>query len=233
MGAIAFYFLDGIIIRTVSPLWRADNLVSRKISEASEFFHTQRTLVAENNRLKERMASLELELSSLSTSLALENYFLKFFGRTEESGGIVVGVLTYPPETPYDIIVIDAGSNESVSVGMKAVLLEGPVVGEVTEVFASSAKVTLFTSAGERTNAIMERTGMVVTLEGAGGGNFRIVVPRETPVEIGDRILTPDISSRLIGVVAETNVEPTDSFKEVLARSPANIFNLHFLLVRP
>ena len=72
-----------------------------------------------------------------------------------------------------------------------------------------------------------------MTLEGAGGGNFKLVLPRETEVEAGDRILSADISSRLLAVVGDVVMKPTDSFKEVLAISPVNIFGIHFVLIKP
>ena len=63
-------------------------------------------------------------------------------------------------------------------------------------------------------------------------GNFQIEVPRETVVERGDRVLSADIFLHLVAVVEDVSVEPTDSFKEVLARSPANIFNIRYVIIR-
>lgn len=231
-GIIIFYLLDSLILSAVAPAWKAENAAVRKLSELSGFFRTRGALLSENARLKESVASLELQLSSLSVQQGEESNILALLGRTREEGGIFATVLSHPPQTPYDVLVIDAGTDDGVSIGRAVALPEGPVIGEISEVYGGLSKVKLFTSSGEKTNAVLERNNMPVVLEGAGAGNFRIVVPRETPVEIGDRILTPDFSARLVGVVEETAVEPTDSFKEVLAKSPANIFNLRFVLIK-
>jgi len=142
-------------------------------------------------------------------------------------------VLTYPPQTPYDIIIIDAGSNDSLVLGSEVSMPEGPLLGVVSEVFPRRAKVKLFSTNGEETGAVLERNNMPVTLEGTGGGNFRISLPRDIAIERGDRILSRSMSSSLLAVVEEVSVEPTDSFKEILAKSPTNIFSLRFVFITP
>jgi len=36
-----------------------------------------------------------------------------------------------------------------------------------------------------------------------------------------------------LAVVEDIRLQPTDSFKEVLAKSPTNIFTLRFVFIRP
>src|SRR3989339_757666 len=103
---------------------------------------------------------------------------------------------------------------------MSLSLPEGPILGVVSEVFSKSAKVKLFSASGEETNAVLERNSVPVTLVGGGGGNFKLTLPRDIAIEKGDRILSPDITSRPLATVGEISVRPTDSFKEVLAKSP-------------
>ena len=161
------------------------------------------------------------------------NKLLELLGRKQDSNTVAVAVLTHPPQTPYDTIIIDAGSSESVTLGSEVSLPEGPLLGIVSEVFRNRAKVKLFSSPGEETNAILERDNMPVTLTGRGGGNFRLLLPRDVRVEKGDKILSTNIVPHLLAVVEEISVESTDSFKEVLARSPTNIFTLRFVFVAP
>ena len=146
---------------------------------------------------------------------------------------VVAAVLTHPPQTPYDVIIIDAGSDESIILGSQVHLPEGPVLGVVSEVFPRRARVRLFSAAGEETNAVLERNNIPVVLVGTGGGNFKMILPRDIAVEKGDRILTANITSRLLAVVEEVSIQSTDSFKEVLAKSPTNIFTLRFVFVTP
>lgn len=153
--------------------------------------------------------------------------------RETQDHEIVASVLTYPPETPYDIIIVDAGSNDSVTVGSKVFLPEGPFVGVVSEIFPREAKVKLLSTSGEEVGAVLERNNIPIILVGSGGGNFKISIPRDVVVENGDKILSRDIIPHLLAVVEEVDIRSTDSFKEVLARGPTNIFTIRFVFITP
>lgn len=231
-GGAIFTFMDGLIISAISPLWRTENAATAKLSGVGDFFRFRSSLVRENEALKERVTKLELEVVSRFSSTEGGDSPLSILGRKPESEGITTTVLVSPPQSPYDTLVIDAGESDGVTPGSSVFMPEGPILGVVTEVFSGSAKAKLFSAPGEKTRALLERHNIPVTIEGAGGGNFRIIVPREVEVMIGDRILSADIFSHLIGIVGDIKMEPTDSFKEVLAKSPVNIFGVHFLLIR-
>ena len=233
LGAVSFYFLDGVIISTVSPIWRAENAVSRSLRNVTTYFSSQNSLVRDNAALKDRIASLEIEVTSLSSGQVVVNNLLELLNRRPESNMIVAAVLTYPPETPYDIIIIDAGLDQSVTVGSEVLLPEGPILGVVSDVLPRKARVKLLSTNGEKTNAILERNNVPVTLVGAGEGNFKLVLPRDIEVERGDRIISPHLNARLIALVGGVDINSTDSFKEVLAKSPTNIFTLRFVFIKP
>ena len=203
-GAVVFSFFDAAIISIVSPIWKAKNIITT------------------GN-----------EIPSILKEQTQENILLELVGRKQKANMVVASVLTRPPQTPYDVIVIDAGLNESITIGSEVSLPEGPILGVVSEVFSKSAKVKLFSASGEETNAVLERNNVPVILIGIGGGNFRLALPRDIAIEKGDRILSSDIASRPLATVADVSVRPTDSFKEVLAKSPTNIFALRFVFVAP
>ena len=232
-GAVLFSFFDTAVISLVSPVWKAENIIIRNFRNGATFFVSQKKLVEENTTLKEKLSSLELKILSLSREQTQENILLELVGRKREPNTVIATVLTHPPQTPYDIIIIDAGSNDSITLGSEVSLSEGPILGIVSEVFPRRAKVKLFSASGEETNAVLERNNVPVTLVGAGGGNFRMALPHDMAIEKEDRILSADITSRLLAIVGEINAEPTDSFKEVLAKSPTNIFTLRFVFVTP
>ncbi len=140
-------------------------------------------------------------------------------------------VLSRPPQTPYDVVIVDIGNDSSVAVGHQVLLPEGLPVGKVSEILGSQAKVKLFSAVGEETQATLERHNVPVSLRGAGGGNFTINLPRDVAVEKEDRIISSE--SSLLAVVEDITIRPTDSFKEVLAKSPTNIFSLRFVIIKP
>ncbi|MGB3922263.1 MAG: rod shape-determining protein MreC [Minisyncoccia bacterium] len=231
IGAAIFSVFDGFILSALSPLWKTENAVERNLKNISSFFSSRLQLEKENTLLRERISSLELERAA-SVGTETRQILLELLGRKGEKE-IVATVLTRPPQSPYDVVVIDAGLDESLAVGSKVFLPEGVFLGTVSEVFYSQARVTLFSASKIETPAVLERGGLPVTLVGVGAGNFTITLPQDTLVEAGDRILSADISSRLLAVVGGTESEPTSSFKEALAKSPVNIFNMRFVIVAP
>lgn len=233
VGFAVFSFFGDIVSKIVTPLWQGENTATAKLGFVGDFFKFKSSLIEENNTLKERVRSLELEAVSRASIPEVEGDLSTLLGRRPETERVVATALVVPPQTPYDTIVIDAGASDGVVIGSTASMAEGPILGVVSEVYSSSAKVNLYTSPGEKTAAVLERHRVPVTVEGVGGGNFRLMVSRETEVEIGDRILSADISSQLIAVVGEVHMETTDSFKDVFAKSPVNIFSLHYILINP
>lgn len=232
-GASAFYFFEGTIVSIVSPVWKAQVPLTRILANAGAFFSSRQALFKENSILKEKVFSLEAEVSLLVGQQIQEDALMALLGRKSAPEAIIASVLTHPPQTPHDILIIDSGSNDLITSGDRVLLPDGPILGTISEVFPRSAKVKLFSTVGEETNAVLERGNIPVVLTGAGGGNFRISLPRDVEVKIGDRILSTDISAHLLAVVGDVSAQPTDSLQMILAKSPVNIFSLHFVFVTP
>lgn len=230
-GAVLFSLFDNLLIKAVSPLWRAENGFSRSLGKSIDFFQSRQTLIRENASLKERLTSAELELSELALKRDEVATLESLLGRTVNRQSTAATVLTRPPQSPYDLVVIDAGLHDAISVGARVTLPEGPEVGVVSEVFPTFSKVKLFSTSGEKTEAVLERHQVPVELEGIGAGNFKIIVPRETEVVVGDRVLSATLNSSLVAVVEDIKVSPTDAFKEILAKSPINIFSIRFVSI--
>lgn len=231
---VLFLFLKltaGFWLGVLTPVWQAENALSRYLRSVSEYWKTRTTLAEENISLRERVSSLELENATLSLELESGRKIYDLLGRERREGEILATVLTRPPQSPYDLIVIDAGEREGISTGAQVFMPEGVMLGRVYETNSSSAKIRLLSTFGEKFEAVLERDNSPVILEGRGAGNFRMKISREILVEKGDRIVTADLGYHLIAIVEEVRVEATDSFQEVLARFPGNIFNLRLVSV--
>lgn len=231
VGAMVFSLLDSFLLSSTTPLWKVRNSVVSGVGGAAGFFTTQSRLVEENAALREQVAALETKVLSLSRELVHESVLLETLGRGRGIEAVAAAVLSRPPQTPYDIVIIDAGSREGVVNGAEVFLPEGPLLGVVSEVFLKRSRVELYSAPDLETGAVLERGNVPVTIIGRGGGNFKIVLPRDVEVERGDRIVSAGIASRLLAVVEDVTMRPTDSFKEVLAVGPANIFTFRFVLV--
>lgn len=231
LGALFFSVLDGAIMKVAEPFWKSQNILAMGVKNTISLFKTKSSLVKENQKLKAEISDYESLLTSLRSVVTRDEALMASLGRPIRQQEVVASVLVHPPLTPYDILIIDAGQNSGLKVGDGVHLLDGGVLGVITETFSRSSRVRLISSSGERTNAVLERHQVPVVLVGQGGGNFKIALQRDVAVEVGDRITSPGIESRLVAIVEDVSMKPTDAFKEVLARSSANIFSIRLVVV--
>lgn len=231
IGMIVFYFGRPVIVSAVRPLWLGDNAITRGIANLGLFLRDKNALAEENRILKEKISSYENLEASYRAMESARDDLLTRFGRSPLTPTLAAGVLSRPPETPYDLLVIDAGTAEGALLGDKVSLPEGGALGKVSESFESVSKVTLYTAGGVKTEAVLERGHVSVTLTGIGGGGFEFTLPRGVAVMPGDKILLPGIRAELVGVVSEIDLEPTDAEIRVLARSVINLGSIRFVSV--
>ena len=239
-GVIVFSLSAGGLLRVLTPVWRAESAIVGGFRNLFSFFRSKDSLIKENQNLQEKIVSDEILLVSTQTSAESQNALFRSLGRAVSGKGISAAVLVHPPETPYDILIIDVGTDDGVVMGQEVSLAVdsssgqlGPKIGVITEVYKKNSRVLLFSASGEKTNAILERNSVPVVLIGRGGGNFEFTLPREADVVIGDKILSSDINRVLVGVVKDVEMEATDSFKKVLVISAANIYTENFVTVLP
>ncbi|MEK7194568.1 MAG: rod shape-determining protein MreC [Patescibacteria group bacterium] len=231
-GVILISLLRTPVLSIFAPLWRGQNSIALGFRNFSQMIRSKDALVRENLDLHEKLSSYEILKKTTSSLQNTEEELLSVFGRNFSTGSIAATVLVHPPETPYDILIIDAGSSDSVKQGSKVFLPEGGIIGFISEVEENQSKVSLYSGSGIETNAYLERGDVSIRLIGAGGGSFKVSLPRDVAVEIGDRMLLPSIRNELVGVVVEVVLEPTDSTKRVLVRGLINVSNVRFVIVR-
>jgi cell shape-determining protein MreC len=232
-GAILFSMSNGVIMAVAKPIWKSQNVVSRGINNSIVWFQSKDDLVRENTYLKEELRSREIELVSLRASRDREEHLLEMLGRANNPSAVLASVLARPPETLHDVLLVDAGSKLGIEVGDLVSLPEGSPIGHVVEVWSKTSKVLLYSASGEKTNAILESNNLPVIMQGRGGGNFLLALQRDMAIEAGDRILSADVRSELMAVVGSVKLGPTDSFKEVIATMPANLFTLRYVIITP
>lgn len=229
----AFYFFRSPIVSLSSSIWQTDNSISRGFANTLSFFKSKSELIDENTLLKEKIASYEIELSTKKVLEASLDELLMTFGREVLRDDALAGaVLRRPPETPYDLLVLDVGATSGVDVGDRVSLPEGGALGLVLEVLERESKVSLYSTSNTETNAILERNSLPIVIYGEGGGSFSATVPRDSAVEVGDKVLLPGILPELVAVVSHIEIHPTDSLKKIFLRSVANPSELRFVIIK-
>ena len=200
-------------------------------------------LAARSNLSKSTVAELEAELASSTLALAdrsalvQENQNLKLLlGRAPSKKEVLAGILLRPPATPYDTLLIDAGSNNGVAEGALVYGGTSAVIGQVSGVFPTSARVTLLSAPGHDYDAEVLSSAtpgsvLPLALVGQGGGSLSGQVPAGSSVSVGDSIVVPGVSGSYVGTVTHIDSQAGASFETLYAQLPANLFSLEYVEV--
>ncbi len=150
-------------------------------------------------------------------------------------------VLTYPPNQVGRTVVIGAGSGDGIRL-QAPVLARGTLIGVVTGVTPSTAKVTLLTDESSAVSAYDVSSGATGVVESSEGGSLSLErVPKAKDVQVDDVIATagsrvgrlPSLFPRRIpiGVVTGVNNTDTEPFKQIQIASNVDFSNLYAVTV--
>ncbi len=224
--ALSFAPVRGVFTRMiyfVTPgIWSTKDSVANTWDSLTANFHSKDILQNEN-------ASLSAEVNRLQAQILDRNLLAEKVIRLEESLGrvrsddrVVAGVLAGPGRSPYDTIVVDAGAEEGVKVGDTVVYAGSGVVGEIIETTPETSKVKLFSYPGEDHTVVVGPRSIPVVARGRGMGNFEAKLPENSPVEVGDQVLTFK-EGLILGTVALIEEKQAEPVKKIYFRSAFNI----------
>ena len=216
-GVVVFWRAEvrSVLLRVATPL-----LVLRNSFGASEA-----------DVLRQELAAVRAHVADRDVLYA-ENLDLKNRLRRDAAvHSTLAGVLLRPPAVPYDTLVVDAGADQGVQVGSKVAAGGTVLVGTVTEVYATTARVRLLSAPGttyEGLLSIKDKT-IPVSVEGQGGGSMRAQVPAGTGVVAGSSVLLPGIFGGYTGSVSYVEVKNGESFETVYMHLPVNPLELRYV----
>ncbi len=229
-------FAGGIVGKVALTVGRPFSSVftsfKNNFSFSTGFFSSKSALLKENQNLRSYIESNEAKNLRFETINREYQNLLSAYGRNASSSNFVLGnVIAKPPQSPYDVLIIDVGNDHGVGVG-ESVYGPGEIlVGRVNEVTDSSSKVVLFSSVGEKSDVTVERTSESISIIGTGGGNLEAEAAQEMDIIIGDTVVLPQFNGAIIASVVSIDTSVTSAFKRVLLKSPLNIFSFRWVKV--
>lgn len=224
------HFLTGAVAYVTRPIWRFEQALIDTGGNLTSFFSSKAALIDEVTHLTTELQKKDIQLLDRDV-LAEENRILKeTFGRSDTEKGIIASVLTTPPRSLYDTIVLDAGSFEGVRENAQ-VFVGSVALGKITRVTLHTSVAELYSTAGHITPMFILHNGISVPIEaeGRGGGEFSVVLPKETEVAVGDSVTLPGIKPMLFGKVDAIDSTITSSFQTIYIASPVHIQALRFV----
>ena len=212
------------------PVLRAGGGVGGGVSGFGAYLSSKSSLWRENENLKQELEDARARMANYD-ALQSENLALKeTLSRAPEEKLILAAILSKPNLSPYDTLLVDVGG-QLAEVG-DIVFAYGDVpIGRVSEVYASSSKVVLFSSPGEKTEVLILGQNIFMPLVGRGGSNFEMTLPRDLTLEIGTEVQLPGLTPHVLASVVTILSDPRDAFQKALLVSPVNIQELKFVEV--
>lgn len=208
---------------TFSPFAKTGQIISKRWHNFSGILKSKKRMNLEIDSLNEKIESLEVVAFS-AKRLKNENDELKaLFGRERERDVILASVIMRPPQSPYDMITVDAGEEHGVRLGMKVVAHGEILIGHVVEVSDRISKIRLLSFPKEEMSVMLEKAGLSVIAAGTGGGNIEIQIPADVEIAEGESIITAGVFPYIAGIAEKIEKDPNNPFQKIIFRLPINV----------
>lgn len=199
-----------------------------------------RSLASEEDLVRE-IASLREELSEEKR----KQYRVKLLEQENESLRLLLGrgvasttqlhtaaVLARPAQTPYDTLLVDQGTEDGIQDGSLVLIQDGIAIGYVADTRVHTSLVRLFSSPGQVHAVVLTSSStLVATAEGLGNGSFKMEVPRDIAVAVGDTISLQTLAPYLLGTVLYTETDEVDAFTTAYFTVPVALNELRAVLI--
>jgi len=245
--AVDARFGIGTVIRAytselASPVWWLASRPKALLQGGIDAMNTNAALRERVTRLERERLRSDLALQRL-IALQAENAELRVLlkAQTERApGSRAVELVNVNPEPSLKRLVIGAGRRQNVRVG-QVVIDAGGLVGQVSEVYPSSAVVIAITDADHAVPVMVARSGFRAILFGQ-GNDSRLSLANLTPsddIKAGDVLLTSGLGGRFppgipVGVVKTFRQDPALTFLSAQVQPFARTgYGRHLLLLDP
>jgi cell shape-determining protein MreC len=189
------------------------------------FFKNKNNLLKENDGLKMKLSEAEEKIAMLEIQENENKELGEIVGGKDSPDKIFGRILSKPPITSYDTIVVDLGTESGIENGDKVVSAEGFSIGEVKRVFKDTSLVSLYSSGGNSINVLIGGDKIPGIASGKGGGSFVITLPKNSEVREGDIVRMAETGG-ILGSVGKIFSGEEDSFDEVFVQSGVSVFKI-------
>ena len=187
--------LGALLMLIMRPLQAASESAVSWIKNFRDNYDTLAGFRSENERLRKRIQSLEIERQRLLEAEATNRQLkaLLDFRSRLPAGAITASIIANSANSWFQSCMIDKGSSEGVRKGMAVVTPLG-VVGQVVGVTSHAAKVLLLTDPNSGIDILVQRTRSRGIVSGSlDSGIVLKYVKRSEDIQEGDRLITSGI----------------------------------------
>ncbi len=210
-------FLTKTLLALSRPFTVVRENATASVGDAVGHLQSKADVLAENERLTRALQKAEIK------ALLFDELREKMYAQSNRTTH-AAHILSAPPFSPYDTLILDTGAHAGVTVGDHVSYDDTVALGVIDTVTKNTARVQLYSSAGTEQPVRVGEHDFLVTARGIGGGAFELLVLKEVGVERGDSIFTSD--GHLLARVETVVPNETDAFATVYAITPFNLFEI-------
>ncbi|MFH1178131.1 MAG: rod shape-determining protein MreC [bacterium] len=208
----------------------SDTLASQSRSIMSGFKNAE-ILTLKNDQLIQEKAVLGSENQMLLQKVANISALFDSSATKKNTSKILAGVVARPPESPYDTLVLAAGTNNGVTIGMEAFGAGGVPIGVVSSVLDDFSRVTLFSMPSMVTSGWIGNSAIPVTIFGSGAGVMNITIARSANIVVGDTIFVPGPGMLPVGKVVRIDNDLSSPSVKLHIAPITNLFSIAWVVL--
>ena len=223
--------LGGLLAYLGRPFWALEEGIYAGVDVMKTQLRTKSSLEEENAHLRELLDSVALNAHTRN-AIESENAMLKEkLGRSPEYALSVARVLSSPPVSPYDTLVVDAGRDHGVVLGMDVFSDGDWKIGQVTHVWGRSSLVTLYSAPGIQLSVSVGSSSIPAIAHGMGNGNFRVILPKGVDVVEGDLVNIPALAPEYLAKIMSIERPAGSSLEALYLQLPFNVSQLKWVYI--
>lgn len=229
---LARLFAPNLFLQAFAPVFRASDALSARSHALWSAFGDTAHLALQNEKL------MRENVAYVSENRALIKKIESVSGLALGAKGIIAGVIARPPESPYDALVVSAGGEDGVIVGMEAFGEGGVPLGLVSSVSHNFSRITLFSAPGMTVNGWVGRANLPrqadapLTITGAGAGAMNASAPRSANISAGDVVFAPGPGLLPVGTVVRIDGDPASPSITLRIMPALNLFSIAWVIIR-
>lgn len=196
------------------------------------------SLRQKNDRLAAKIVELEVDKSKIS-ELEHENSLLKkelgFFEADTTEELVPARIVGREPVSFLDYIIVDRGRDNGLERGM-AVISGGVLVGQVSDVYEKTARITLITSKDSVIQAMLQNSRSKGVLKGGISGLVLENVTQDIDYAKGEDVVTSGLGGELkegilIGKASDLRSPSSGIFKDIAVDPSADLSKLEVVFI--
>lgn len=241
-GTAAGYLggIEGVIGRVVAPVGQVFKGAGSGTASFFRFLGNVKDLTVQNAQLQNQVNDLKAQISTDREIQVQDDALRKELNFTQGSTAqlLPATIVAYQPDNFRAFITINRGTADGVKTGM-AVVSDGALVGTISDVSATTAKVFLLIDPDFKVNGLDQTNASRAngTVQGQiGKGLTMTKIPQDQTVNPGDTVITSGLGGTvpkglILGTVQSVQHSDNDVFQTAELSSPVQFNHLELVFV--